>query len=143
MRPILLTLFASVLLLSGIPGHAAEYHLGQWIGTWQSGDKSGHFDLDLGRGSDGELVGNIDVSADGGRGQEFAVDLRYVKFEGDRFTAVFITPGRSAAAIKLSGTLSNEKGSGGWVARKRGDAQESEESMSSATGTWQLEKHER
>jgi hypothetical protein len=143
MKPFLLTLFASVLLMSGARSHDAEYHLGQWIGTWQSGETSGSFDLDLARGSDGALTGNIDVSTNGAKAQEYAVDLRHVSFEGDHFTAVFVTPGKSAQVVKLSGTLSREKGSGEWVAHKLGEAKEPQATATaSESGTWELEKHD-
>lgn len=143
MKPILSTLFASVLLMSGAHVHAAEYHLGEWLGTWQSGETSGHFNLDLERTSDGKLVGNIDVSTDGGNAHEYAVDLRYVDFDGNRFTAVFLTPGKNAEVVKLAGTLDKAKGSGEWVARRRGATPESASDSTAASGTWVLEKQER
>ena len=55
MKAFLLTLFASVLVMSGVGSRAAEYHLGEWAGTWQSGDTSGHFNLELERAADGML----------------------------------------------------------------------------------------
>jgi hypothetical protein len=139
MKSFLLTLFASALLMSGAYSRAAEYHMGEWIGTWQSGDNSGHFNLSLGRAADGNLVGNIDVSMDEGQGHEYAVDLRYVDFEGDRFTAVFLTPGKSAQVIKLTGTLDRVKGSGAWTARKRAGMPDAAEDAP-ASGTWMLQK---
>ena len=141
MKSFLMTLFASALLMSGSYSHAAEYHLGDWIGTWQSGATSGHFNLALQRTSDGNLVGNIDVSMDDGQSHEYAVDLRYVDFEGDRFTAVFLTPGKFAQVVKLTGTLDKEKGSGAWTARMRAGMPASD-ADAPASGSWMLQKQQ-
>jgi hypothetical protein len=142
MKAFLLTLCASVLLMSGARSYEADYHLGEWIGTWHSGDTSGHFDLALERAPDGQLIGNIDVATDGGKASEYAVDLRHVAFEGDNFTATFVTPGKSAAVIKLTGSLSKQAGSGEWVAHQRVESN-AEAQVASATGTWELQKYER
>jgi hypothetical protein len=140
MKPLLLTLCASALLVGGARSHEAEYHVGQWIGTWQDGEASGRFDLDLERASDGQIAGNVDVSMSGGKTREYAVDLRHINFNGDHFTAVFITPGKTAE-VKLSGTLEKEKGSGEWVASKRVDSTASS-AIESTSGTWELQKYD-
>jgi hypothetical protein len=145
-RFILLTVCASVFSLAFTPGaycQERDHHLGEWSGTWHGTDASGHFDLDLQRESNGDVAGNIVVSTDSGKASEFAVDLRHVSFEGDTFTAVFVTPGKSPEVIKLTGSLSEQTGYGEWIAHKRrGAAGESTEADAETNGTWTLERHD-
>lgn len=135
-RAFLLMLCASV-LMQGAYGHERDYHLGDWIGTWKSADTSGHFDLALQRAPGGEVAGNIVVSTDNQESSEYDVDLRNISFDGDHFTAIFVTPGKSPDVIKLTGSLSARTGSGEWVAHKRLQSN----AEVSAYGTWELQKH--
>jgi len=143
---LIFTLCASILCLSSLPAassHEKDYHLGEWIGTWHSSDTFGHFDLDLERAPDGKVAGNIVVSTDRDETSAFAVDLRHVSFEGDTFTAVFVTPGGSPEVIKLTGTLSAQSGYGLWFAHQQlAEPETGAAAAEPATGTWQLEKHE-
>jgi len=138
-RSLLATLCASVfsvLLISGARGFDEDYHMGEWIGTWSSADTSGSFDLDLQRASDGNVAGNVIVATDNQKA-EYDVDLRNISFDGDNFTATFITPGKPQNIIKLTGSLSAQTGSGQWVARKRMQTS----TQTPESGTWQLQKH--
>ena len=68
-------LLASVYLgVLAAPAKAADgdQYLGMWSGTWAGTDgSSGHFQLNLERGSDGKLTGSIAVTQDGGGGSDY------------------------------------------------------------------------
>ncbi len=139
MKLFFLTLGASVLLMGGARGTEADYHLGEWIGTWNNGGTSGHFNLALERAPDGTVTGNVDIVADGGKTEsEFAVDLRQITFDGDQMTAVFVTPEKDQKYIKMTGLLQQNVGHGEWVAHT---AIDSGKEMLSGTGTWAVQKY--
>jgi hypothetical protein len=136
---------AVLLLLASIcvgwliaPATAADGdpYLGVWSGSWAGADgSSGHFQLNLERGSDGKLSGSIAVSQDGGGGSDYTSKLKNAAFAGDKFTAAYEPPD-GQSEIDMKGTFGSKGGDGEWslVAKNQPS------SPAVASGTWKIAK---
>jgi hypothetical protein len=113
----------------------ADPYLGTWSGTWAGADgSSGHFQLNLERGSDGNLAGSIAVSQDGG-GSDYTSKLKNAAFAGDKFTAAYEPPD-GQSEINMKGTFASKGGEGEWSL----GAKDQPSSPAMATGTWKIAK---
>jgi hypothetical protein len=136
---------AVLLLLASIccgapiaPALAADgdQYLGTWSGTWAGADgSSGHFQLNLGRGSDGKLTGSIAVTQDGGGGSDYTAKLKNAAFAGDKFTAAYEPPD-GQSEINMKGTFGSKGSDGEWSL----GAKDQPSSPAVASGTWKIAK---
>jgi hypothetical protein len=136
---------AALLLLASIgfgapiaPVLAADgdQYLGTWSGSWAGADgSSGHFQLNLERGSDGKLTGSIAVSQDGGGGSDYTAKLKNAGFAGDKFTAAYEPPD-GQSEINMKGTFGSKGGDGDWSL----GAKDQPSSPAVASGTWKIAK---
>jgi len=135
---------AVLLLLTSIcfaapiaPALAADgdRYLGTWSGSWAGADgSSGHFQLNLARGSDGKLTGSIAVSQDGG-GSDYTSKLKNAGFAGDKFTAAYEPPD-GQSEIHMKGTFGSKGGDGDWSLGTK----DQPSSHAMASGTWKITK---
>jgi hypothetical protein len=132
-------LLASVCLAVLVaPARAADgdQYLGAWSGTWAGADNSsGHFQLNLERGSDGKLTGSIAVSQDGGGGSDYTAKLKQAAFAGDKFSAAYEPPD-GQSEISMKGTFGPKGGDGDWSL----GAKDQPSNPAVATGTWKIAK---
>jgi hypothetical protein len=139
LKTAVLLLLASI-CASGLaaPARAADgdQYLGMWSGTWAGADgSSGHFQLNLERGSDGKLTGSIAVSQDGGGGSDYTSKLKNAGFAGDKFSAAYEPPD-GQSEIKMKGTFGSKGGDGDWSL----GAKDQPSSPAVASGTWKIAK---
>ena len=139
MNTAVLLLLASIFFGAHIaPALAADgdQYLGSWSGTWAGADgSSGHFQLNLERGSDGKLTGSIAVSQDGGGGSDYTAKLKNAGFAGDKFTAAYEPPD-GQSDINMKGTFGAKGGDGEWSL----GAKDQPSSPAVASGTWKIAK---
>jgi hypothetical protein len=132
-------LLASICLgLAVAPARAADgdQYLGAWPGTWAGADgSSGHFQLNLERGSDGKLTGSIAVTQDGGGGSDYTSKLKNAAFTGDKFTAAYEPPD-GQSEINMKGNFGSKGGEGEWSL----GAKDKPSSAAVASGTWKIAK---
>jgi hypothetical protein len=132
-------LLASVYLgVLAAPAKAADgdQYLGMWSGTWAGTDgSSGHFQLNLERGSDGKLTGSIAVTQDGGGGSDYTSKLKNAAFAADKFTAAYEPPD-GQSQINMKGTFGSKGGDGEWSL----GAKDQPSSPAVASGTWKISK---
>lgn len=132
-------LLASICLgLAIAPARAADddQYLGTWSGTWAGADgSSGHFQLNLERGSDGKLTGSIAVTQDGGGGSDYTSKLKNAAFAGDKFTAAYEPPD-GQSEINMKGNFGSRAGDGEWSL----GAKDKPSSPAVASGTWKIAK---
>jgi hypothetical protein len=136
---------AVLLLLASIcagwlaaPARAADgdQYLGTWSGTWAGTDgSSGHFQLNLERGSDGKLGGSIAVSQDGGGGSDYTAKLKNAAFAADKFSAAYEPPD-GQSEIHMKGSFGAQGGDGEWSL----GAKDQPSSPALASGTWKIAK---
>jgi hypothetical protein len=120
------------------PAGAADgdQYLGTWSGTWAGADNSsGHFQLNLERGSDGKLTGSIAVSQDGGGGSDYTAKLKSAAFAGDKFSAAYEPPD-GQSEISMKGKFGPKGGDGDWAL----GAKDQPSNPAVATGTWKIAK---
>jgi len=135
---VLLLLAAICSGVLAVPASAADgdQYLGAWSGTWAGADgSSGHFQLNLERGSDGKLAGSIAVSQDGGGGSDYTAKLKNAGFAGDKFTAAYEPPD-GQSEINMKGTFGAKGGDGDWSLGAKDQAS----SPAVASGTWKIAK---
>jgi hypothetical protein len=139
LKTAVLLLLASISLgVLGAPARAADgdQYLGAWSGTWAGTDgSSGHFQLNLERGSDGKLTGSIAVSQDGGGGSDYTAKLKNAGFAGDKFKAAYEPPD-GQSEIDMKGTFGSKGGDGEWSL----GAKDQPSSPAVASGTWKIAK---
>jgi len=139
MNTAVLLLLASMCFAAHVaPALAADgdQYLGSWSGTWAGADgSSGHFQLNLERGSDGKLTGSIAVSQDGGGGSDYTAKLKNAGFAGDKFTAAYEPPD-GQSDINMKGTFGAKGGDGEWSL----GAKDQPSSPAVASGTWKIAK---
>jgi hypothetical protein len=139
LNTVLLLLFASIFFGGPIaPALAADcdQYLGTWTGTWAGADgSSGHFQLNLERGSDGRLSGSIAVSQDGGGGSDYTAKLKNAAFAGDKFSAAYEPPD-GQSEITMKGTFGAKGGDGEWSL----GAKDQPSSPAVSSGTWKIAK---
>jgi hypothetical protein len=132
-------LLASICLgLAFAPAKAADgdQYLGAWSGTWAGADgSSGHFQLNLERGSDGNLTGSIAVTQDGGGGSDYTSKLKNAAFAGDKFTAAYEPPD-GQSEINMKGNFGSKGGDGEWSLGPKNQPS----SPAVASGTWKIAK---
>jgi hypothetical protein len=120
------------------PSRAADgdQYLGAWSGTWTGADNSsGHFQLNLERGSDGKLTGSIAVTQDGGGASDYTAKLKKAAFAGDKFTAAYEPPD-GQSEISMKGTFGSKGGDGEWSL----GAKDQPSTPAVASGTWKIAK---
>lgn len=132
-------LLASICLAFVVaPSSAADgdQYLGPWSGTWAGADNSsGHFQLNLERGSDGKLGGSIAVIQDGGGGSDYTAKLKSAAFAGDKFTAAYEPPD-GQSEINMKGAFGSKSGDGEWSLGPK----DKPSSPAVASGTWKIAK---
>jgi hypothetical protein len=139
LKAAVLLLLASICFAAPIaPALAADgdQYLGTWSGSWAGADgSSGHFQLNLERGSDGKLTGSIAVSQDGGGGSDYTSKLKNAGFVGDKFSAAYEPPD-GQSEIHMKGTFASKGGDGDWSL----GAKDQPSSPAVASGTWKIAK---
>jgi hypothetical protein len=112
-----------------------DQYLGTWTGTWQGDNSSGHFRLNLERGSDGKVAGSIAVSQDGGGGSDYSAKLKSADFTGDKFAAAYEPPD-GQSQINLKGTFTPQGADGDWSL----GAKDQPAGPAMTAGTWKITK---
>ena len=137
-KPALWLLLSSLWLGAlAAPAIAADgdQYLGTWTGTWQGDNSSGHFQLNLERGSEGKVTGSIAVSQDGGGGSDYTAKLKSADFTGNKFAAAYEPPD-GQSQINLKGTFTPQGADGDWSL----GAKDQPASPAMTSGTWKITK---